>query len=129
MRIRIHNTVWFSLETLKKVPANLCNACIDTFSDFTKRKMLCSKLGCFLLGMTAGFLVFKIQPMLNDAAERSLKELGIYLASPQPSGPPTWKKESVSGRISCPFHPVFTTLAYLLSEWILSVPVLYIRID
>jgi hypothetical protein len=79
--------------------------------------MLGSKLGCFLLGMIAGFLVFKFleKPMMNNAfmaiAERSLMELGIYLASPQPSGPPTWKKESVSGRISCPFHPVFTTLA------------------
>jgi hypothetical protein len=52
--------------------------------------------------------------MVSDAflavAERSLKEIGIYLASPQPSGPPTWKKESISVRISCPFHPVFTTL-------------------
>jgi hypothetical protein len=49
--------------------------------------MFGSKLGCFLLGMKAGFLIFKFleKPMVSDAflavAERSLKELGIYLAS------------------------------------------------
>ncbi len=94
------------------------NAHIDTFSDFTKRKMVVV-LGCVLRGMIASFLVCKClaleKPMLNGAfravSERSFQELAIFLASPQPYGPPSRKKESISGRISCPFHPVFITLA------------------
>jgi hypothetical protein len=75
------------------------------------QKIMVRKLGCVLLGMLASFLVYKYleKPLLNDASmavvESIFKELGSYLASPQPSRP-TWKKESVGGCVPVPYPSI-----------------------